>query len=148
MCDPTAGSGPGIAPLAWSWERGRTWEEHHLRWTDQSDCCSGEKRTPWDSGGGEERESGVKEGWREEEVETEDNNPSVKAKNTEPYTSTRCYPSPPQNLKGYTFNYPPITLQHQLTVHWVPYPMILFQAFLFSHLCNLQINQQFTIKNL
>ena len=58
ICDPTAGSGPGIALLpAWSWERGGTWEERRLHWTDQSDCCSGEKRTPRDSGGGEEGET-------------------------------------------------------------------------------------------
>lgn len=55
VCDPTAGSDPGTVPTAWSSEQGGTWEGRRLRWTDQSDCCSGETLSPWDSAGG---------GWR------------------------------------------------------------------------------------
>lgn len=47
-CVPTAGSDPGTALWAYSPE---TWQKHPLQWTDQSDCCSEQKRTLLDSGG-------------------------------------------------------------------------------------------------
>lgn len=66
VCDPTAGSDPGTVPTAWSSEQGGTWEGRRLRWTDQSDCCSGETLSPWDSAGGGWRvEGGVEGGGRD-----------------------------------------------------------------------------------
>lgn len=97
VCDPTAGSDPGTVPMAWSSEQGGTWEGRRLRWTDQSDCCSGETLSPWDSAGGGWRvEGGGPVGWREGQEGEECFTSTLSNDRKHLDTSTRLNPSPPR----------------------------------------------------
>lgn len=99
VCDPTAGSDPGTVPTAWSSEQGGTWEGRRLRWTDQSDCCSGETLSPWDSAGGGWRVEWKVEGrvgWREGQEVEECFTSTLSNDRKHLDTSTRLNPSPPR----------------------------------------------------